>query len=151
MAGSGMPHRDRENNEESSIERPPSWEGVRHEFFHTVKVAIVVGIIASLVLYFFVVPKFLLPLVGKCRPNEGILDCHFRNQAEEEKLRRFEDCQRSCGRAAGSNLCLEQCEYDYGMGKWQYAQTYKTATGNQFRCPQGEQGYEDTRGRGYCQ
>jgi hypothetical protein len=147
-------HRDQQQEEPPT--QPPSWSEIGGLLFANLTSDVKAGIMIFLVVVLgglgiaLLIPHFLLPLAGRCHENEGIMDCHFRIKAEEEKLHRFEDCQRACGRATGSTLCLERCEYEYDMGKWQYAQTYTTATGNQFRCPQGEQGYEDTHGRGYC-
>jgi hypothetical protein len=110
------------------------------------------GIVAVLYVLFLIFgPTHFLPMVGNCQSNEGITDCYWRVQAEKEKLNRFEDCQRACGKGLGNEVCLEQCEYEYGKGKWQYANTYTTSTGKKFTCPQGEQGYEDRYGKPYCQ
>jgi hypothetical protein len=120
------------------------------DFFNwLIAVAFIAAIGSALV--WFLMPKFFLPLVDKCHSDEDLTDCYVRVQAEKEVIKRFEDCQRTCGRGIGSELCLEDCEYTYQMGKWKYTRTFVTSTGERYECPQGQQGYENQYGRGYCQ
>jgi hypothetical protein len=139
-------------------EKPqPSWAEIGSIFAKTFWGGIKGGLIVlallllGLFIYYVILPKFFLPMAGKCYQDESFSQCRYRLAAEEEKLERFETCQRSCGRGTGSQLCLEGCEYQYDMGKWKYATTYTSRSGQEFRCPQGQTGYQDAQGRGSCE
>ncbi|MCF8012744.1 hypothetical protein K9K83_00035 [Candidatus Woesearchaeota archaeon] len=81
---------------------------------------VLIILIIFIVLFLILAPTHIYPLIGNCNTNEDIFECYFRIQIEKKNLEEFTECQDACGRGVGNELCLEKCEYQYGMNKYDY-------------------------------
>jgi hypothetical protein len=104
----------------------------------------------GLVFFFIFYKFFILPLDGKCYSNEDILECYFRVDIENQKIKDFNMCQQACGVGIGNEICLERCEYEYKMGKWKDPNSYVSSTGETIECPSTQHAYETNTGELYC-
>lgn len=116
---------------------------------NTIKWSIIIGVV-GLVIILLLAPTYIYPIMGKCVTNEKYGECLGRITAEKKLVEEFTQCQDSCGRGFGNEICLEQCEYEYRQGKYKPSNIYTTSTGYSFECPLGTKGFEDSQGKPYC-